>query len=137
MKITKEIAEAFGYRDRCLGVDAESRNITLDRFRGWSRVTRVYWDGWAEADHYVDNHWRWGIEAAERGKCHIRIDGYPYHILLRCSKRCCVSAAKAAARAAGRSCTRGGNWSARPSFQVLRSLSSMQLPVQPPNPPKT
>ena len=86
MKITKEIAEAFGYRDRCLGVDAESRNITLDRFRGRSRVTRAYWDGWAEADHYVDNHWRWGIEAGERGKCHIRIDGYPYPILLRCSK---------------------------------------------------
>ena len=51
MRITMEAAEAFGYCDRCEGIDAESRKITLDRFRGRPRVTAAYWRGFQEADH--------------------------------------------------------------------------------------
>ena len=56
---TQEIAEAFGYRDRCLGIDAESRNMTLDRFQGKSgrplkRLHRAYWRGFGEADDYIN-----------------------------------------------------------------------------------
>ena len=61
-----EVANALGHRDRCLGIDAEGRGVTLDRFKGRPRVARAYWRGYYEADHYVDNHYRWGAENAMR-----------------------------------------------------------------------
>ena len=64
MTFTLEIAEALGYRDRCQGIDAESRNITLDRFRGRKRLERAYYRGWGEADSYAGNCCKWGTGAA-------------------------------------------------------------------------
>jgi hypothetical protein len=59
-----EIAEAFGFRDRVCGVDSEERGITLSRFCGYKCLEQAYWAGWFEADHYVNNHWEWGRQAA-------------------------------------------------------------------------
>ena len=69
--LTQEIAEAFGYRDRCLGIDFDSQNITLDRFRSrygrpLKRLQQAYRRGWEEADHYGGVHWEAGLRAARR-----------------------------------------------------------------------
>ena len=62
--MTTEIAEAFGYRDRILGIDD-----TLDRFprgRRGQHLRRAYRRGYAAADHFsldvmskfhLDNYW--------------------------------------------------------------------------------
>jgi hypothetical protein len=39
--MTPEIAEAFGYRDRILGIDAEARHDTIDRLPRGSRGQRL------------------------------------------------------------------------------------------------
>jgi hypothetical protein len=65
-RLTPEIAECFGYRDRCQGVDSEERNITISRFNGRKRLEQAYWAGFWEADHYVGRHWDWGRAAAFR-----------------------------------------------------------------------
>jgi hypothetical protein len=62
---SKLIAEALGYRDRCLSVDAEDRHITLARFKGCRRLEQAYWYGWDAANDYVDYHWYRGAELAE------------------------------------------------------------------------
>ena len=66
MAFTTEIAMALGYMDRCQGVDAEQRGITLSRFRGIRgrrRLERAYHAGWLEADGYCANCWKWGASA--------------------------------------------------------------------------
>jgi hypothetical protein len=63
--VTIIIAEAFGYRDRCQGIDSEERSITLSRFKGRARLEAAYWAGWHAADHYVNWHWDRGADAAE------------------------------------------------------------------------
>jgi hypothetical protein len=68
MTFTVEIAMALGYKDRCEGVDAEQRHITLWRFRDAidrERLEHAYLRGWREADHYIDNIAKWaGARAA-------------------------------------------------------------------------
>lgn len=71
---TKEIAQAFGVRDRINGHDAEDRHITLDRFRSrygrpLKRLQRAYMDGYYEADYYV--RFMWGVSryAAKWSSC--------------------------------------------------------------------
>jgi hypothetical protein len=60
-----EIAAAFGFRDRILGIDSGEREATLSRFRGCTYLERSYWRGWHEADHYVGNIAKWaGARAA-------------------------------------------------------------------------
>jgi hypothetical protein len=62
MTFTTEIAMALGYKDRCEGVDAEERRITLWRFRharDRERLEDAYWRGWREADCYIDTMCRW------------------------------------------------------------------------------
>ncbi len=63
MTFTVEIAAAFGFRDRVLGIDSGEREYTLSRFRGVRgrrRLERAYHAGWIEADHYCGNCAKWG-----------------------------------------------------------------------------
>jgi hypothetical protein len=63
-----EIAAAFGFRDRCLGIDSGERQTTLSRFQGSKRLENAYWRGWNEADSYASNCWRWGDEQPPEGR---------------------------------------------------------------------
>jgi hypothetical protein len=65
MPVTRLIAEALGYRDRCLSLDAEDRHITISMFKGSKRLEQAYAEGWEAASDYVDYHWRRGAELAE------------------------------------------------------------------------
>jgi hypothetical protein len=68
--ITSEIAAAFGFRDRILGIDAEGRRITLSRFRSvrsrrrLRRLECAYYSGWSEADHYCEREFSNGKASA-------------------------------------------------------------------------
>jgi hypothetical protein len=42
-----EIAAAFGFRDRILGIDSGEREATLSRFHGCKRLEHAYWRGWS------------------------------------------------------------------------------------------
>jgi hypothetical protein len=72
-----QIAAAFGFRDRILGIDSDERGCTLARFNGRKRLERAYWDGYNEADHYCDNCWKWGAELAKRETCGLCIHVHP------------------------------------------------------------
>jgi len=59
MTFTKELAMALGCRDRVMGVDAEERRITLERFGGRKHLENAYHSGWLETEHYVSNVAKW------------------------------------------------------------------------------
>jgi hypothetical protein len=40
--MSPEIAAAFGFRDRILGIDSGEREYTLSRFRGCKRLEAAY-----------------------------------------------------------------------------------------------
>jgi hypothetical protein len=54
-----EIAAAFGFRDRILGIDSGEREAIISRFRGCKRLEHAHWAGWLEADHYCGNVAKW------------------------------------------------------------------------------
>jgi hypothetical protein len=62
-----EIAAAFGFRDRILGIDSGEREFTLSRFRGIRELERCYWAGWLEASNCLDNEYKWGASLPRRG----------------------------------------------------------------------
>jgi hypothetical protein len=67
---------ALGVRDRVMGVDAEARRITLDRFRGRRgrrRLERAYRAGWLEAKLYCSNCWQWGRDAQRSSAAHAAV----------------------------------------------------------------
>jgi hypothetical protein len=49
---TPELAFALGVRDRIMGVDADARHTTVERFDGCTYLEHAYYSGWIECSHY-------------------------------------------------------------------------------------